>query len=125
MTLDCEICGEPVVLTPTRYVALVKAGRRPRCVKNGCVRLCGPCERSGDAKIPGTAREPEVLATIDVPLVRVLWPKRKKGRKNGALAKLTVSRDEGGVTRRAVTTAERLGTCCEVGRNWCSQPSAA
>jgi len=87
LTLDCDICGEPVELSPARYVELVRAGERPRCRKNGCERLCG-------RKKAGTSRSGQVLATQEVPLLAVHWPQEKKGRKNGALAKLAVSRDE-------------------------------
>ena len=84
--LDCEICGEPVTLPAARYVALVKAGQRPRCRQNGCERFCG-------AKNPGRSRGAEVVAVQRVGLLRVEVPVRKRGRKNGALAKLIVSSD--------------------------------
>ena len=87
LMLDCDICGEPVYLSRDRYVELVRAGERPRCRKNGCERLCG-------AKNAGTARTTELLDVIDVPLVRVSWPRGKRGNSNGALAKFRVSRDE-------------------------------
>lgn len=87
LTLDCDICGEPVVLSPERYVELVKAGQRPRCRKNGCERLCG-------AKNPRTARSSKVLATRGVALLRVDWPRTKRSSQQGALAKLAVSRDQ-------------------------------
>jgi len=89
LTIDCEICGEPVVLTPARYLAMKRAGERPRCRKNGCERLCG-------AKTPRRSRTSEVLAVQDVALLRVRWPAKKRGkpgRKHGVLAKLGVSRD--------------------------------
>jgi len=85
LTLDCDICGEPMEIDRLRYVAMMKAGERPRCRKNGCERLCG-------AKNPATSRRPEVLDVIAVPPATVLWPSEKKGRKNGALAKLAVRR---------------------------------
>lgn len=84
--LDCDICGEPVALSPARYVALVQAGERPRCRRNGCERLCGE-------KRAGTARGAEVLATQGVGVLQVAWPVAKKGRRNGPLAKLRVSTD--------------------------------
>lgn len=87
LMLDCEICGEPVVLQPQRYLALVKAGRLPRCRKNGCERLCG-------RQNTGVARTTEVIDMIDVPLLVIEWPGRKRGNRNGALAKLRVRRDE-------------------------------
>jgi len=87
LMLDCDICGEPVYLSRRRYVELVRAGRRPRCRKNGCERLCG-------ARNAGTARMTEILDVIDVPLLVVSWPRAKRGNRNGALAKLRVSRDE-------------------------------
>lgn len=93
LILDCEICGEPVILSKSRYVELVRMGCKPRCRKNGCSQLTAR-ERSSDAKTPGTARKTEILATIEVPLLRMRWPKLKRGKKNGALAKLTVSCDE-------------------------------
>jgi len=86
LILDCEICGEPVVLSPSRYVALVRAGERPRCRKNGCERLCG-------AKSAGTSRGTQVLAGARVSPLVVQWPHTKRGNKNGALAKLAVKRD--------------------------------
>jgi len=76
-----------MVVSPQRYVELKKSGRLPRCRKNGCERLCG-------AQNPVTSREPEVLATIEVPLLVVKWPRQKRGNRNGALAKLHVSRDD-------------------------------
>jgi hypothetical protein len=87
LMLDCEICGEPVYLSGPRYLELVKAGRLPRCRTNGCERLCG---RGNTA----TARTPEILDVLDVPLRRVHWPTSKKGNRNGALAKLRVSEDQ-------------------------------
>jgi len=87
LTLDCDICGEPVVVSKARYVELVRNGRRPRCRANGCERLCG-------AQAPRPARNAEVLATQGVPLLLVSWPREKRGRQNGALARLAVSRDE-------------------------------
>lgn len=87
LTLNCEICGEPVELTRHRHLELVKAGELPRCRKNGCERLCG-------RKKPGAARMPELLDVIDVPLRQVQWPKSKKGNINGALAKLRVTTDQ-------------------------------
>ena len=84
--LDCEICGEPMVLSPARYVALVKAGQRPRCRQNGCERFCG-------AKNPRRSRGAEVLAVERGGLLRIAVPVVKRGRKNGALAKLIVSSD--------------------------------
>jgi len=98
LILDCEICGEPVVLSPSRYVALVKAGERPRCRKNGCERLCG-------VKRAGTSRGTQVLAEQRVPPLIVQWPYTKKGNKNGALAKLAVKRDG----------AWRYEGCCDNG----------
>ncbi len=83
LMLDCDVCGEPVYLSPERYLALKRADELPRCRKNGCERLCG-------AKTVGTARNAEVLAVVDVPLVVVTWPREKKGNANGALAKLAV-----------------------------------
>lgn len=85
LTLDCDICGEPMEVDRLRYVELVKAGKRPRCRKNGCERLCG-------VQNPMTSRVSEVLAVVDVPPTVVYWPRIKKGRKNGALAKLAVKR---------------------------------
>lgn len=85
--LDCDICGEAVYVSRIRYVQLVKAGRRPRCRKNGCERLCGP-------HIQAAARMTETLDTIEVPLRRVHWPRAKKGNRNGALARLRVSQDQ-------------------------------
>ena len=87
LSLDCDICGEPVVLSKRRYVQLVKAGRRPRCRKNGCERLCG-------VQNPRTSRGAEVLAVTQVSLLAVTWPAKKRGNANGALAKLAVSRDQ-------------------------------
>jgi hypothetical protein len=85
LMLDCDICGEPVVLSPARYVELVQAGARPRCRKNGCERLCG-------VKTTGIARSAEVLETVAVGILRVEVPGKKRGRKNGSLAKLRVRR---------------------------------
>lgn len=87
LMLDCDICGEPVVLSPARYVELIREGKRPRCRRNGCERLCG-------AKNTGTARVSEVLIVLDVPLRKVNWPRAKRGNRNGALAKLRVTRDQ-------------------------------
>lgn len=87
LSLDCDICGEPVVLSRRRYVQLVKAGERPRCRKNGCERLCGPQNLR-------TSRGAEVLAVAAVPLLVVTWPAKKRGNANGALAKLAVNRDQ-------------------------------
>lgn len=83
LTIDCDICGEPMKVDPQKYVELIKSGQRPRCRKNGCERLCG-------AKNAVTSRSPEVLAEIGVAPLVVYWPRAKKGRKNGALAKLAV-----------------------------------
>lgn len=88
LMLDCDICGEPVYLSPQRYVELVRAGELPRCRKNGCERLVG-------ARKAGTARTSEVLDVIPVPLVEVEIPVEKKGNANGALAKLRVRRMDG------------------------------
>lgn len=87
LMLDCEICGEPVYLSKSRYVALIRAGQRPRCRRNGCERLCG-------ARNTGVARMSEVLDVQDVPLRVVTWPRKKCGNPNGALAKLRVSTDQ-------------------------------
>ena len=84
LMLDCDICGEPVYLSRERYVELVRRGEKPRCRKNGCERLCG-------AKNTGTARMPEVLDVVEVPLLEISIPSQKKGNINGALAKLRVS----------------------------------
>jgi len=92
LTIDCDICGEPMTIDRHRYLALIRAGQRPRCRRNGCERLCG-------AKTPGTARSGQTLeATGDrgngvmrAPLL-ITWPGSKKGRKNGTLAKLAVRR---------------------------------
>ena len=46
------------------------------------------------AKRAVTARVPEVLATVDVPLLVVDVPREKKGNVNGALAKLPVRRNQ-------------------------------
>ena len=85
LTVDCDICGEPMTIDRHRYLALIRAGQRPRCRRNGCERLCG-------AKTPGTARSGQPLAVIGVPPLLVVWPGSKKGRTNGALAKLAVRR---------------------------------
>jgi hypothetical protein len=85
--LDCDVCGEPVYLTPQRYVELKRQDRRPRCRKNGCERLCG-------VQTPATARTPELIDVIEVPPRVVYWPRRKKGNANGALAKLHVTLDQ-------------------------------
>lgn len=86
LTIDCDICGEPMEVDRLRYVELVKAGQRPRCRRNGCERLCG-------AKSAVTSRMMEVLAETGVSPLMVLWPQTKNGRKNGALAKLAVKRE--------------------------------
>jgi hypothetical protein len=49
---------------------------------------------------------PEILDVIDVPLRRVHWPARKKGKSNGALAKLRVSADQDWRSEAAVDVAE-------------------
>ena len=85
LTIDCDICGEPMSVSRRRYVELIKAGQRPRCRKNGCERLCG-------LKNHGTARRREVLATVEIPHHVISWPSEKRGNKNGALAKLAVKR---------------------------------
>ncbi len=82
--LDCDTCGEPVALSEARFVALVAAGERPRCRKNGCERFSG-------AKNTRTDRGTEVLATEGDSLFKIEFPRFKKGRKNGALAKLRVN----------------------------------
>lgn len=87
LMLACEICTQPVYLSPRRYVELVRAGRLPRCRKNGCERLCG-------AKNFGTARTPQVLCTVPVGMQRVEWSSTKRGNVNGALAKMRVKRDD-------------------------------
>lgn len=81
MMMDCDICEEPVYLSKARYRELRRLGEQPRCRKNGCERLVG-------SKTKGVARVPEVIAEIDVPPLTVLWPRKKKGNRNGALAKL-------------------------------------
>jgi hypothetical protein len=50
--------------------------------------------RGGGGKKPGRSGGAEVLATEEVGLLHVLFPAKKKGNKNGALAKLAVTRDE-------------------------------
>ena len=85
LILDCEICGEPVVLPPRRYVELVRAGERPRCRRNGCERLCG-------AKTPRTSRDAQVIGAVGVLRIGVTRRQARKRRRNGALAKLCVSR---------------------------------
>ena len=94
LTMDCDICGEPMEVDRLKYVELVKSGERPRCRKNGCERLCG-------AKNPATSRRRKVLAVVEVPAFVVYWPRVKKGRKNGALASLAVKRE----------TVEGCGRC--------------
>lgn len=100
LMLDCEICGEPVVLQPSRYVELVRLNEKPRCRKNGCERLCG-------SKNAGAARMPESLAVLDVQLRRVHWRRRKKGNANGALAKMAVSTDQTWHWKAAVAADEK------------------
>lgn len=98
LMLDCDICGEPVLLSASRFLELAKLGERPRCRKNGCERLCG-------AKRTGTSRGSQVLAEQRVGWWIVQWPHTKRGNKNGALAKLAVKRDE----------ARRYEGCCDDG----------
>lgn len=83
LTMDCEICGEPMQVSRQRYVELVAAGEKPRCRKNGCERLCG-------AKRAGSVRTAERLDTVEFSTVAVEWPGVKRGNGNGALAKLRV-----------------------------------
>ena len=96
LTIDCEICGEPMQVNRKRYVELVKAGERPRCRKNGCERLCG-------AKNPRTSRTSEVVLGERVGALLVSRTGRKKSRKPGALEKLRVTR----------LTVEGCADCCE------------
>ena len=83
--MDCDVCGEAVALAPARYAELVRTGQRPRCRRNGCERLCG-------TQTAGTARGAELLAVVEVAPLVVEWPRVKKGRRNGALAKRRVRR---------------------------------
>lgn len=76
--MDCEICGEPMIVPPARYVELVKAGRKPRCGKNGCATL-----------IPPTIN----MATFAMSPYLVHWPDDKRGNVNGALPKLRMQLD--------------------------------
>ena len=94
LILDCEICGVAMCLPPARYLALVAAGRRPRCRRNGCQRLLGAGERSGDAKTPGTARKAEILMATKVRGFLVSRRRFPAGRRNGALEKLAVKPDD-------------------------------
>jgi len=103
LMLDCDICGEPVYLSGTRYVELVRAGEKPRCRKNGCEQLCG-------AKNVVAARTTEVLDVISVTPSVVVLPRRKRGNRNGALAKLRVSRDQRWRCESVVEADERNET---------------
>jgi hypothetical protein len=85
LTIDCDICGEPMKVDRLRYAALIKAGERPRCRKNGCERLCG-------AKHPATSRSAEGLPVQKVGVLTLTRTGRKKSRKPGALEKLRVTR---------------------------------
>jgi hypothetical protein len=87
---DCDICGDPVYLTPARYLELrLQAGGDGKLFHRHreCERLCG-------AKNRKAILEPEALCDLDVPLRVVHWPRRKKGNPNGALAKMRVSEDQ-------------------------------
>jgi hypothetical protein len=86
LTIDCDICGEPMKIERLRYAALIKAGERPRCRKNGCERLCG-------AKRPATSRSAEVLPAQKVGVLTITRAGRQKSRKPGALEKLRVTRE--------------------------------
>lgn len=82
LLLDCDVCGETKQVTKNRYLALIQAGHKhTRC--RDCERLCG-------AILPRRSRGMEVLTTVEVPPVEVVWPRQKKGNPNGALAKLRV-----------------------------------
>jgi len=83
LMLDCDICGEPMELSPSRYVAWVRAGERPRCRRNGCERLCG-------VKTPGTARGAEGESGQRVGVLSVSPVTGSGGPQHGALAKLRV-----------------------------------
>jgi hypothetical protein len=37
----CDVCGEPMRVSDSRYLALAKDGAKPVCRRNGCERLCG------------------------------------------------------------------------------------
>lgn len=39
--VPCQVCGEPMRLSNSRYRELVAAGAKPVCRRNGCERLCG------------------------------------------------------------------------------------
>lgn len=77
------MCCEPVELTPARFVELVKANQKPRCVKNGCARL-----------FPKTKFPPAALDILKVQPRIITWPKHKKGNRNGALPKLHIQLDD-------------------------------
>ena len=72
-------------LTPERYVALVKAGARPRCRRNGCERLCG-------VKKAVTARFTEEVGVVGVATMRISCMDDNRRRKRGDLEKLYVRR---------------------------------
>jgi len=86
LILDCEGCGEPVTLSPARYDELVLAGQRPLCRKNGCERFYG-------AKSAGTSRSAQVPVVVELPDSTVVWKKKKRGHRNGPLAKMVVKSD--------------------------------
>jgi len=106
LTVDCDICGEPMTIDRHRYLALIRAGQRPRCRRNGCERLCG-------AKTPGTARSGQTLeATGDRGngVMREKGAKKRSPRKVGR--KATGDRGNGVMREtipmpRTVTTAEK------------------
>ena len=94
LQLDCDICGLSTKVSRRKYVELIATGQRHRCRENGCERLCGK-------KVPVTARRSELMASIDLADGVVDWPCAKRGAKNGALAKLHVTRK----------TVESYGEC--------------
>jgi len=76
MEVECDICNDTMKVSKQRYVELVKAGLKPRCSKNGCLGMF-PYERPIES-----------IATIKQSPYKVVWPRKKKGNRNGSLPKL-------------------------------------
>lgn len=90
LELPCLICHEPVALSRRRFLALVRAGRRPVCRRNGCHRYAR--ERRGAAEDAGTARGSVVQAPTHVARVVLVGEQRPDNWPHGSLAKARVRR---------------------------------
>lgn len=86
--IDCAICGQPVSLGRRRFLELSRAGSKPICRRNGCVRYAARqiSERQDGDETPGAAREPQVVEIRGVTGMVLVKGAGKRGHQRAPLA---------------------------------------